>query len=62
MVFLLQYDTKYYYVVGVGQTERMFWFFSPPEIGPDVPYTFGLIGIVLKHSVMVLTLNKNAFY
>ncbi|CAE5984634.1 unnamed protein product [Arabidopsis arenosa] len=40
----LEYDTKYYYVVGVGQTERMFWFFTPPEIGPDVPYTFGLIG------------------
>ncbi|XP_010489216.1 PREDICTED: purple acid phosphatase 10 [Camelina sativa] len=40
----LEYDTKYYYVVGVGETERMFWFFTPPEIGPDVPYTFGLIG------------------
>ncbi|CAH2051635.1 unnamed protein product [Thlaspi arvense] len=40
----LEYDTKYYYVVGVGQTERKFWFFTPPEVGPDVPYTFGLIG------------------
>ncbi|EOA30512.1 hypothetical protein CARUB_v10013635mg [Capsella rubella] len=40
----LEYDTKYYYVVGVGETERQFWFFTPPEIGPDVPYTFGLIG------------------
>ncbi|KAL1192300.1 Purple acid phosphatase 10 [Cardamine amara subsp. amara] len=40
----LEYDTKYYYVVGVGQTQREFWFFTPPEVGPDVPYTFGLIG------------------
>ncbi|KAJ0241859.1 Purple acid phosphatase 10 [Hirschfeldia incana] len=40
----LEYDSKYYYVVGVGQTERKFWFFTPPKAGPDVPYTFGLIG------------------
>lgn len=42
--FFWQYDSKYYYVVGVGQTERKFWFFTPPKVGPDVPYTFGLIG------------------
>ncbi|KAA8536064.1 hypothetical protein F0562_028542 [Nyssa sinensis] len=23
---------------------RTFWFTTPPEVGPDVPYTFGLIG------------------
>ncbi|XP_062076851.1 purple acid phosphatase 2-like [Humulus lupulus] len=40
----LKFNTKYYYVVGIGHTERMFWFFTPPEVGPDVPYTFGLIG------------------
>lgn len=40
----LQHNTKYYYVVGVGQTARKFWFVTPPEVGPDVPYTFGLIG------------------
>lgn len=51
VVIFLQHDTKYYYVVGVGQTERKFWFFTPPETGPDVPYTFGLIGIVLKQIV-----------
>ncbi|KAH0892138.1 hypothetical protein HID58_054567 [Brassica napus] len=39
-----QYDTKYYYMVGVGQTERTFWFLTPPKPGPDVPYTVGLIG------------------
>jgi hypothetical protein len=39
-----QYDTKYYYEVGLGNTTRQFWFTTPPEIGPDVPYTFGLIG------------------
>lgn len=40
----LKYDTKYYYKVGVGNTVRQFWFRTPPEVGPDVPYTFGLIG------------------
>ncbi|RRT77993.1 hypothetical protein B296_00000300 [Ensete ventricosum] len=40
----LQHDTKYYYAVGIGHTIRKFWFTTPPEVGPDVPYTFGLIG------------------
>jgi acid phosphatase type 7 len=40
----LEYNTKYYYEVGLGNTTRQFWFITPPEIGPDVPYTFGLIG------------------
>ncbi|CAN6714368.1 unnamed protein product [Malus baccata var. baccata] len=38
------YNTKYYYKVGIGQSERQFWFVTPPEVGPDVPYTFGLMG------------------
>ncbi|XP_050232424.1 purple acid phosphatase 2 [Mercurialis annua] len=40
----LEYNTKYYYVVGIGKTTRQFWFITPPAVGPDVPYTFGLIG------------------
>ncbi|XP_075674140.1 purple acid phosphatase-like [Castanea sativa] len=40
----LKFNTKYYYVVGIGHTTRQFWFVTPPEVGPDVPYTFGLIG------------------
>ncbi|KAL6519227.1 hypothetical protein OROGR_018547 [Orobanche gracilis] len=40
----LKYDTKDYYEVGIGNTTRTFWFTTPPEVGPDVPYTFGLIG------------------
>ncbi|KAL8556210.1 hypothetical protein ACS0TY_003851 [Phlomoides rotata] len=40
----LEYDTKYYYKVGTGEAARTFWFTTPPEVGPDVPYTFGLIG------------------
>ncbi|KAL3515129.1 hypothetical protein ACH5RR_022031 [Cinchona calisaya] len=40
----LQHNTKYYYEVGIGHTTRTFWFVTPPEVGPDVPYTFGLIG------------------
>ncbi|XP_022769089.1 purple acid phosphatase-like isoform X4 [Durio zibethinus] len=40
----LQSDTKYYYEVGIGNTSRQFWFITPPEVGPDVAYTFGLVG------------------
>ncbi|KAL3539008.1 hypothetical protein ACH5RR_002374 [Cinchona calisaya] len=40
----LKYNTKYYYKIGIGHTTRTFWFVTPPEVGPDVPYTFGLIG------------------
>ncbi|VVA30449.1 PREDICTED: purple acid [Prunus dulcis] len=40
----LEYNTKYYYAVGIGHTVRLFWFVTPPEVGPDVPYTFGLMG------------------
>ncbi|CAN4107495.1 unnamed protein product [Withania somnifera] len=40
----LKYNTKYYYTVGIGHTTRTFWFVTPPPVGPDVPYTFGLIG------------------
>lgn len=40
----LESDTKYYYEVGIGHTPRTFWFITPPAVGPDVPYTFGLIG------------------
>ncbi|WOG84687.1 hypothetical protein DCAR_0103871 [Daucus carota subsp. sativus] len=40
----LEPDTKYYYEVGLGHSPRTFWFVTPPAVGPDVPYTFGLIG------------------
>ncbi|KAF6154020.1 hypothetical protein GIB67_026674 [Kingdonia uniflora] len=40
----LKFDTKYSYEVGLGLTTRQFWFTTPPQIGPDVPYTFGLMG------------------
>ncbi|KAJ8772623.1 hypothetical protein K2173_027800 [Erythroxylum novogranatense] len=40
----LEFDTKYYYEVGIGNTTRRFWIVTPPKPGPDVPYTFGLIG------------------
>lgn len=40
----LEFDTKYFYEVGIGNTTRQFWFITPPKVGPDVPYTFGLIG------------------
>nr|ABQ50886.1 purple acid phosphatase [Lolium multiflorum] len=40
----LEFDTKYYYAVGTGETRRKFWFRTPPKSGPDVPYTFGPLG------------------
>ncbi|KAJ8500082.1 hypothetical protein OPV22_010634 [Ensete ventricosum] len=40
----LKYNTKYYYKIGTGASAREFWFQTPPEIDPDVPYVFGIIG------------------
>lgn len=40
----LEYNTKYYYRIGTGATAREFWFQTPPEIDPDAPYIFGIIG------------------
>ncbi|XP_062078171.1 bifunctional purple acid phosphatase 26-like isoform X2 [Humulus lupulus] len=40
----LEYSTKYYYKIGSGDTAREFWFETPPEINPDTPYKFGIIG------------------
>ncbi|KAK9062022.1 hypothetical protein SSX86_019206 [Deinandra increscens subsp. villosa] len=40
----LKYNTKYMYELGKGNGTRRFWFTTPPESGPDVPYTFGIIG------------------
>ncbi|XP_076897541.1 purple acid phosphatase 2-like [Bidens hawaiensis] len=41
----LKYDTKYHYKLGTElTTRRRFWFMTPPAVGPDVPYTFGLMG------------------
>ncbi|CAN1290029.1 Bifunctional purple acid phosphatase 26 [Linum perenne] len=38
------YATKYYYKIGDGESSRMFWFQTPPEIHPDAPHKFGIIG------------------
>ncbi|OVA05869.1 Phosphoesterase domain [Macleaya cordata] len=40
----LEYDTKYYYKIGMGNSARKFWFRTPPKIDPDAAYTFGIIG------------------
>ena len=45
----LQFNTKYYYEVGIGHSPRKFWFVTPPKVGLDVPYTFGLIGILFQY-------------
>ena len=53
LLYVLQYETKYYYEVGIGQTPRKFWFNTPPKAGPDVPYTFGLIGNFLYLLIVI---------
>jgi hypothetical protein len=40
----LEYNTKYYYKIGSGDSAREFWFETPPAIDPDASYTFGIIG------------------
>ncbi|MCO5562362.1 hypothetical protein L7F22_015988 [Adiantum nelumboides] len=40
----LMYDTNYTYRIGQGSYFRQFWFITPPKPGPDVAYTFGVIG------------------
>jgi len=40
----LEYNTKYYYKIGSGNSAREFWFQTPPAIDPDASYTFGIIG------------------
>ncbi|GJN38932.1 hypothetical protein PR202_gb28013 [Eleusine coracana subsp. coracana] len=40
----LEYNTKYYYKIGSGESAREFWFQTPPAIDPDASYTFGIIG------------------
>ncbi|KAK9715144.1 hypothetical protein RND81_06G145900 [Saponaria officinalis] len=53
----LQYNTKYYYkIMGSGSSSRQFWFQTPPKIGPDSSYTFGIIGDLgqTNHSLSTL--------
>ncbi|KAK9697991.1 hypothetical protein RND81_08G075200 [Saponaria officinalis] len=40
----LEYDKKYYYKIGNGDSSRKFWFETPPKIDPDASYKFGIIG------------------
>ncbi|XXG81384.1 hypothetical protein AAC387_Pa09g2034 [Persea americana] len=40
----LQYNTRYFYQLGSGEVTRQFHFKTPPEVGPDAPYTFGVMG------------------
>ncbi|XP_050205393.1 purple acid phosphatase 5-like [Mercurialis annua] len=40
----LEYNTKYIYEMGSRTTRRRFSFVTPPEVGPDAPYTFGVMG------------------
>ncbi|OEL24325.1 Bifunctional purple acid phosphatase 26 [Dichanthelium oligosanthes] len=48
----LEYNTKYYYKIGSGDSAREFWFETPPAIDPDASYTFGIIGLSLLICVL----------
>ncbi|KAG7633450.1 Iron/zinc purple acid phosphatase-like C-terminal domain [Arabidopsis suecica] len=41
---IVMYETKYFYELGTGRSTRQFNFMTAPKVGPDVPYTFGVIG------------------
>ncbi|KAK1283523.1 Purple acid phosphatase 2 [Acorus calamus] len=38
------HDTEYFYQIRIGESSRQFSFKTPPAVGPDVPYTFDIIG------------------
>lgn len=44
MISTFQYNTKYYYRIGSGDSSREFWFETPPKVEPDATYKFGIIG------------------
>nr|DAD22448.1 TPA_asm: hypothetical protein HUJ06_023911 [Nelumbo nucifera] len=56
----IHHCTINYLKVGSTGTMRQFWFRSPPKVGPDVPYTFGLIdgihGAGLLREVLLINL------
>lgn len=56
-VIFIQHNTKYFYELGSGSSSRQFSFIAPPEVGPDVPYTFGVIGTT-THSLTLFLGNQ----
>lgn len=58
-IIYMQYDTKYIYELGKHNVTRRFSFTTPPKAGPDVPYTFGLIG---EHSFLHDRLMRYVLY
>ncbi|KAJ8752634.1 hypothetical protein K2173_005523 [Erythroxylum novogranatense] len=61
----LEYDTKYFYEIACDESVRQFHFSTPPAPGPDVPYTFGIIGdlgqtYASKETLSHYISNKNA--
>lgn len=42
--YVLQYNSRYFYELSSGNVARQFHFKTPPDVGPDAPYTFGVIG------------------
>ncbi|TMW90089.1 hypothetical protein EJD97_016221 [Solanum chilense] len=43
-VIVSWYNVTYIYQLGEHNSTRTFSFTTPPKVGPDVPYTFGIIG------------------
>ncbi|KAJ7553993.1 hypothetical protein O6H91_06G122600 [Diphasiastrum complanatum] len=52
----LQPATTYYYKLGDDTYSREFSFVTPPGVGPNVPYTFGILGDLGQTSDTVTTL------
>lgn len=55
--YKMQFNTKYLYELGKHETKRRFSFTTPPKVGPDVPYTFGVIGQYLACYLLQIVRN-----
>nr|KYP39952.1 Purple acid phosphatase 2 [Cajanus cajan] len=54
----LEFNTKYYYEVGIGHTRRQFWFTTPPEVHPDAPFTFDDVALIAGDMGQTFDSNK----
>lgn len=59
--YFIQYDTKYYYKIGDGESAREFWFHTPSAVNPDASYKFGIIGKVILLRAKTQTSLTSAF-
>ena len=63
----MQYNVTYIYQLGEHNSTRTFSFTTPPKVGPDVPYTFGIIGehdstIITSSTLSLNSISASGFY